>query len=106
MPGSTTVGHSNGGIVWPKLRNSHGGIRRVEPSRNMTYQSGWLADDTTAAVYGPNTHTGLIWNNPPRNAMTANTSMKNPPAFAANCGNMRMPTTLCSVRPGPGHWVC
>ncbi|COW91577.1 Uncharacterised protein [Mycobacterium tuberculosis] len=24
----------------------------------------------------------------------------------ANTGITRTPTTLCSVRPGPGNWVC
>ena len=31
---------------------------------------------------------------------------KNAPCSAANTGMMRAPTTLCSVRPGPGNWVC
>src|SRR5690242_8434639 len=104
MAGSTTVGQNSGGIVYVcpghnGNRSSHGGMRRVEPSRNITYQSGWLADDTTAALYGPNSQIGLIWNRPPRKAMTANTIMKKPPALAANPGNIRMPTTLWSVRP-------
>ena len=30
----------------------------------MTYQSGWLAAETTAALYGPNSQIGLIWNRP------------------------------------------
>ena len=29
-----------------------------------------------------------------------------PPALVANVGRMRTPTTLRSVRPGPGNWVC
>ncbi len=33
-------------------------------------------------------------------------SMKKPVVFSTNPGTMRMPTTLCLVRPGPGHWVC
>ena len=44
MPGSTTVGQNIGGITYPSpigMLISHAGIRRVEPSRNMTYQSGW-----------------------------------------------------------------
>src|SRR5882757_6498890 len=107
MPGSTTVGQKSGGTVYgpaPKMwpRNAHGGIRRVEPSRNMTYQSGWLAADTIAALYGPNSQIGLIWNSPPSSAMTANTIMKKPPALSENAGNIRTPTTLLLVRPGPG----
>jgi hypothetical protein len=29
---------------------SHAGKSRVEPSRNMTYQSGWDADETWAGL--------------------------------------------------------
>src|ERR1041384_1011769 len=65
MPGRNTVGQNSGGTVYPSTRISHGGHNRVEPSRNMTYQSGWLADDTTAAWYGPKIQIGLIWNRPP-----------------------------------------
>ena len=31
---------------------------------------------------------------------------KKPPPLVANVGRMRTPTTLRSVRPGPGNWVC
>ncbi len=31
---------------------------------------------------------------------------KNAPWSAANTGTIRAPTTLFSVRPGPGNWVC
>ena len=58
-------------------------MRRVEPSRNMTYQSGWLAAETTAASYGPNSQIGLIWNRPASSAITPKTIMKKPPALAA-----------------------
>ncbi|OLM28743.1 hypothetical protein Ae717Ps2_6062c [Pseudonocardia sp. Ae717_Ps2] len=34
------------------------------------------------------------------------TTKKNAPPLAANCGMMRTPTTLFSVRPTPGNWVC
>src|SRR5689334_21376679 len=102
-PGSATVGQNSGGSVYvcpgnSGKRASHGGIRRVEPSRNITYQSGWLAADTTAALYGPNSQIGLIWKNPPSAAMMPNTIMKKPPAFAAKPGNMGTPTTLSLVR--------
>ena len=33
-------------------------------------------------------------------------SAKNAPDLTANTGITRTPTTLCSVRPGPGNWVC
>ena len=72
----------------------------------MTYQSGWLAADTTAASYGPNSQIGLIWNRPAISAITPKTIMKKPPALIAYRGNIRTPTTLSLVRPGPGHWVC
>ena len=49
----------------------------------MTYQSGWLAADTTAASYGPNSQIGLIWNRPPSSAITPNTIMKKPPCLTA-----------------------
>ena len=68
----------------------------------MTYQSGWLAAETTAALYGPNSQIGLIWRRPPISAMTPKTSMKKPPALSAKVGNIRTPTTLWLVRPGPG----
>ena len=72
----------------------------------MTYQSGWLADETTAALYGPNSQIGLIWKMPPSSAIMPKTIMKKPPALTENAGNIRMPTTLWLVRPGPGHCVC
>ena len=31
---------------------------------------------------------------------------KKAPPLAANTGRIRTPTTLPSVRPGPGNWVC
>ncbi len=31
---------------------------------------------------------------------------KNAPDLTANTGMTRTPTTLVSVRPGPGNWVC
>src|SRR2546430_3287103 len=108
MPGSTTVGQNKGGIVYPCPnrwnRSSQAGIRRGEPSRNIMYQSGWLAAETTAALYGPKSQIGLIWNRPPTNAIIANTIMKKPPPLAAKPGNIRTPTTFLLVRPGPGHW--
>src|ERR1041385_1286218 len=89
MPGSTTVGQNSGGMVLPKARNSHGGMRRVEPSRNMTYQSGWEPAETTAALYGPNSQIGLIWKRPPSIATIAKQIMKKPPALTENAGNIR-----------------
>src|SRR3981189_1021593 len=94
MPGSTTVGQNSAGTVYEECHGvgmvkSQAGIRRVEPSRNMTYQSGWLPADTTAAVYGPNSQIGLIWMRPPITAITPNTIMKKPPALAAKPGNIR-----------------
>ena len=65
---------------------------------NMTYQSGWLAEETSDARYGPNSQIGLIWNRPAISATT--------PCLSAYRGNMRSPTTLVLVRIGPGHWVC
>jgi hypothetical protein len=38
--------------------------------------------------------------------MTPKTTMKKPPCFSAYRGNIRSPTTLLLVRPGPGHCVC
>ena len=38
--------------------------------------------------------------------MTPTATAKNAPPLAANAGRIRTPTTLFSVRPGPGNWVC
>ena len=65
MPGSTTVGQNSGGSVCPHSRISHDGNSRVEPSRNIMYQSGCEPEDTCAGLYGPNSQTGLIWARPP-----------------------------------------
>ncbi len=70
------------------------------------YQSGWDADDTCAGLYGPQSQIGLICTSPARAAMAPKTTKNSPPDLAANVGNMRTPTTLCSVRPAPGNWVC
>ena len=77
-----------------------------DPSSQPTYQSGCEPALTTAGSYGPYSQIGLICANPPRNARTANTSMKKPVVLAPNTGKTRSPTTLLSVRPGPGNWVC
>ncbi len=50
MPGSTTVGQNNGGTVWCHSLISQDGNRRVEPSRNIMYQSGCEPDDTCEGV--------------------------------------------------------
>src|SRR3712207_8791289 len=60
---------------------SHAGNRRVEPSRNMTYQSGCDAAETCAGLYGPHSHTGLICTRPPSAAQTPNTMKNRPPAL-------------------------
>src|SRR3569623_3253574 len=83
MPGRTPVGQNSGGRVWPHNLISHDGNRRVEPSRNIMYQSGCEPDDTCAGLYGPNNHTGLICARPPSAAHTPKTMKKKPPAFAA-----------------------
>ena len=82
MPGSTTVGQNNGGIVWCHSRISQDGNSRVEPSRKPMYQSGCEPEETCAGLYGPNSHTGLIWARPPSAAQTAKTMKKKPPAFS------------------------
>src|SRR3954469_13619097 len=102
-PAMTTVGQNSAGMWYllPKLM-SHGGKSRVEPSRKPMYQSGWEADDTCAGLYGPHSQIGLICTRPPRAAHTPKTMKNRPPDLAANTGKNRLPTTLCSVRPGPG----
>ena len=80
----------------------HGGMSRTKPSMNMTYQSGWLPDDTSHARYGPNSQIGLIWNRPASSAITRDTVTKKPPCLSAYRGNMRSPTTFELVRVGPG----
>jgi hypothetical protein len=70
------------------------------------YQSGWDAADTWAGLYGPHSQIGLICTTPASRAIAAKTTKNKPVDLAANVGNMRMPTTLCSVRPAPGNWVC
>src|SRR3954466_15004693 len=98
MPGSTTVGQNSGGMVWPQSRISQDGNSRVEPSRNIMYQSGCEPEETAAGWYGPNSQTGLIWASPPSAAQTPKTMKKNPPAFAAYSGKTRSPLTESSVR--------
>ncbi len=58
-------------------------MRRVEPSRKPTYQSGCEPAVTCEGSYGPYIQTGLIWARPPSAARTAKTRKKNPPALAA-----------------------
>ena len=70
------------------------------------YQSGCDAADTWAGLYGPHSQIGLIWTRPPSAAMTPKTTKNRPVALPANVGKSRLPTTLCSVRPGPANWVC
>src|SRR5690349_9640726 len=106
IPGKTTVGQKIGGKSYPHNRISHDGNRRVDPSRNIMYQSGCDPDETARGSYGPNNHTGLIWAKPPRAAQAANTMKKKPPALAAYVGKIRSPETVCSVRPGAGNSEC
>jgi hypothetical protein len=42
----------------------------------------------------------------PRAAITPATMKNSPMLFMAKAGHTRSPTTLRSVRPGPGNWVC
>ena len=37
---------------------------------------------------------------------TPTMAAKKAPDLTANTGITRTPMTLCSVRPGPGNWVC
>ena len=53
MVGSTTVGQNTGGMVWPHSRISQDGNSRVEPSRNIMYQSGWVPRTPARPLYGP-----------------------------------------------------
>src|SRR5438874_1160605 len=106
MPGSTTVGQNSGGTVCPHSRISHDGNNRVEPSRNIMYQSGCEPEDTWDGIYGPNNQTGLICARPPSAAQIPNTRKKKPPAFAAYSGNTRSPLTVCSVLPWPAKSLC
>src|SRR6202035_4899842 len=76
IPGRTTVGQNSGGSVCPHNRISQDGNRRVEPSRNIMYQSGWEPEDTCAGLYGPNNHTGLICASPPSAQVTPVTMKK------------------------------
>src|SRR3954453_19343978 len=106
IPGNTTVGQNKGGTVWCQSLISHDGNRRVDPSRNIMYQSGCEPEDTERGSYGPNSQTGLICAKPPSAASAANTMKKNPPALAAYVGKMRSPLTVLSVRPGAANCVC
>src|SRR3954453_23125676 len=92
--GSTTVGQNRGGIVWWKRRISQDGKSRVEPSRNIMYQSGCVPEETAAGWYGPYSQTGVTCASPPSAAQTAQPMKKNPPAFAAYSGNTRSPVTV------------
>src|SRR5690349_11324830 len=99
MPGSTTVGQNSGGRVCPHSRISQDGMSRVEPSRNIMYQSGCEPDETADGWYGPYSHTGLICASPPRAAQTPKIRRKNPLVLAAKNGYTRAPLTVRSVRP-------
>ncbi len=85
---------------------SHGGKIRSMPSVKRTYQSGCEPAEMCAGLYGPKFQIGLIWKIPPMMAMTPTVTAKNAPPLAANAGRIRTPTTLPSVRPAPGNWVC
>ena len=105
----STPGKNGLATVWPKARISHGGMMRRAPSTQPMYQSGCDPDVAAAAwvaLYGPYSHTGLIWASPPRRASTAATSRNSAADLAAYWGHSREPTMLSSVRPGPLNWVC
>src|SRR4051794_19593031 len=87
------------GMVWPQILVSHAGIRRSEPSRKPRYQSGCEPADTWEGLYGPYSHTGLIWAMPPSSATTANTIMKKAPPLIEKYGTIRTPTTFWLVLP-------
>ena len=70
------------------------------------YQSGWAPVDTALGVYGPYSQIGLICARPPSATRTPATRNNRPTERSAYVGHRREPTTLCSVRPGPGNWVC
>src|ERR1022692_309273 len=57
-------------------------------------------------VYGPYSHTGLIWANVEASDSAPKVKKKNAPVFAMKYGYVGAPTTFWSVRPLPGIWVC
>ncbi len=52
-PARSTAGKNGLGTSKPKARNSHPGITRSAPSSQPMYQSGWLAELTSAGRNGP-----------------------------------------------------
>ncbi len=70
------------------------------------YQSGWAGEVTLNGSNGPNCQTGLIWATPPSMARTAVVNSSSDTDLKVCSGQSRLPTTLRSVRPGPGNWVC
>ena len=71
------------------------------------YQSGCVPAETCAGLYGPVQPDRVDLDERRRAARcTPKTRKKKPPPLAAYAGYIRSPTTLCSVAPGPGNWVC
>src|SRR3954454_9192281 len=104
--GTTTPGQNTSGIVWFQICTRHAGKTRSAPSSQPIYQSGCAAVVTALGRYGPYNHSGLICARPPRAAVTATTPANRPTDFAVYVGHKRTPTTLRSVRFGPGNCVC
>ncbi len=107
MPGRTTVGQNSGGSVWPQSRISQDGNRRVEPSRNIMYQSGCEPDDTCAGLYGPEQPDRVDLGQAAERGADAEDDEEE----AAGLGRVEREDPLAAtrsprVRPWPGNWVC
>jgi hypothetical protein len=107
MPSGNNAGmNTDSDSVCPRKLYSHAGIMRSEPSRKPMYQSGCDADEIASGVYGPYSHTGLIWQNVA--SRTSPPKMKKNQAcpLSRKYGQNGCPITFFSVTPLPGIWVC
>src|SRR2546421_12746534 len=100
IAGNSTAGKNGSGTSWPNTRISQLGNSRSAPSSHPTYQSGCAPPDTTCALYGPYSHTGLIWNRPPMKDSTAAMAKNSPIDLNVYVGHNRSPWMLVSVPSG------
>src|SRR5690349_8248737 len=105
-PGMTMPGMEGRGIVIPRIVGSKDGQIGSAASSQPTYQAGWAGELTTAASNGPNSQTGLIWENAPSSETIAAVRKNNPLDRNAWLGQNDRPTTLSSRAGPPRYCVC
>ena len=70
------------------------------------YQSGCEPAPTCDGLYGPYSHTGLIWTSAAQPRGDSEDGEEEAAGLRHEAGRSGAPTTLCSCGAAPGHWVC